>query len=281
MLILHSWDLSHNSLTIRILRSATNDFSGGAFSKGDCGQVQLVPGQLSSLLCGQLQPLHFPLVLQFQGFFVCFFSLSRSAQALSLLHFILMLPGILPVSMHVHEPLLTYRSSANSQGSFSNPLFLLFLPSAQRAFLGSVVCSLPCRSRIQLAPLWECLCCTWGLRVPGLLGGHGPNIFGNCSSDAMGEIHTSPQPLWCLMHPHSAAECTEMDLLRFFKYKVCILNTYLSCQQSCSSYLLWLQLLPPAIGISLLFPFELAPLSLHTSIPSLHCTPHLAPWFEL
>lgn len=62
--------------------------------------------------------------------------------------------------------------------------------------------------------------------------------LGNCSSDAVGEMHTSPQALWHLRHSHSAAECKEIDLLRSFRSQVCVLNRYLSCQESCSSHLL-------------------------------------------
>ena len=49
------------------------------------------------------------------------------------------------------------------------------------AFLSSGVCSPPCGSRTHLAPLWECLCCTLGLRVPEVLGGHGASISGTAA----------------------------------------------------------------------------------------------------
>lgn len=82
-------------------------------------------------------------VLQFpSGFFClllqsqqCFCSSAQAFLSFILLHLILTLPSIPSMSIHMHDSLLTYRSSAPFQGSFPTLLLLASLPTAQSGFL--------------------------------------------------------------------------------------------------------------------------------------------------
>lgn len=128
------------------------------------------------------------------------------------------------MSIPIHDPLLTCRTSAHFQGSFSTLLSLLFLPSAQSGF--PWLCTLLSAMQEQSSP-------GPSVRVhllyvqdesPRSAGRTQGEHLRNCSSGAVRKIHTSPQAPWHLRHPHSAARCTETDLLRSFGSQVCILN---------------------------------------------------------
>lgn len=96
----------------------------------------------------------------------------------------------------------------------------------------------------------------------------------NCSSSAVGEMHTSPQAPWHLGHPHSASGCTKEDLLRSSESQVHILNRQLSWKKS-------LQFISPVITASAIcywsptsifsFGFQLF------TFPFLYCTPQFSP----